>query len=207
MEVYSKSIENFLDFLRRIQEENSIALQEQKDHDQATQDLLHRLELGDDSYHDIARLGIALKDVRQKRREAKDIESVLNPIVSWCYTNDKTIKSLEKLLGDVRKEEKNLRNRCYIDRTDAVKEALDKPEKQKKNTEKEQSTDDKVTVDNEVIKAEQQETSSNKNTNDEANELSRLFSENDKCDESLPAEAVVEGAKDGKQSKTRKRKS
>ena len=89
-----------------------------------TQDILHRLELHDDSYHDMARLSKTLKEARQDRRAAKDAISELDPICGWARENARVLKSLEQLLGNVRKAEKATQNRYYSDRTDAVKRSI-----------------------------------------------------------------------------------
>lgn len=64
-------------------------------------------------YHDFARLSKELRGVRQKRRAAKDTMSETAPVLDWIDANRSTIKSLERLLGDVRKSEKNTENRIY----------------------------------------------------------------------------------------------
>lgn len=91
-----------------------------------TQDILHAIELNDSSYHEYARLSKALKAIRQKRRVAKDKCIRLEPVVTWCNSNESLIKALEKLLGSVRKAEKSTENRMYIHRTKIVQDTLDK---------------------------------------------------------------------------------
>ncbi len=120
----SNSIADFLKFLRDTQMEYNIVTQTEYEADRETQDLLHRLELENDSYHDMAKLAKAMKTVRCKRREAKDAKIVIEPIIQWLTENDKFIKSLERLLGEVRKAEKSTTNRHYIDKTDILKEVL-----------------------------------------------------------------------------------
>lgn len=58
-----------------------------------------------------------MKNIRKKRREAKDIQRVTSPAVQWVNQNQKTINELEKLLGSVRKAEKGTNNRVYMNRT------------------------------------------------------------------------------------------
>lgn len=64
------------------------------------------LELKDHEYRAYANLGKALRQVRRKSREAKDTLSTLTPVLVWVESNRAVIKSLERLLGDVRKAEK-----------------------------------------------------------------------------------------------------
>ena len=64
----SEYISCFLDFMRESTMEYEVARSRQSDADNETQDLLHRLELHDDTYHDMARISRELKRVRQERR-------------------------------------------------------------------------------------------------------------------------------------------
>ncbi len=104
--------------------ELDMAKMRQSEADNETQDILHRLELHNDSYHDMARMSRTLKEVRQNRRAAKDAVSELDPICGWAKENAKVLKSLEQLLGNVRKVEKSTQNRHYMDRTDAVERSI-----------------------------------------------------------------------------------
>ena len=104
--------------------EYEVARSRQSDADNETQDLLHRLELHDDTYHDMARISRELKRVRQERRKAKDTVAELEPVCKWREENARALKSLEQLLGAVRKAEKATQNRIYMDRTDAVRKAV-----------------------------------------------------------------------------------
>lgn len=117
----SEYISAFLDFVREAQIEYDVARMKQSEADSETQDILHRLELHDDSYHDMARLSKTLKEARQDRRAAKDAISELDPICGWVRENARVLKSLEQLLGNVRKAEKATQNRYYSDRTDLLR--------------------------------------------------------------------------------------
>lgn len=116
----SEYISGFLDFIREAQMEYEVARLRQSEADNETQDILHRLELYDDSYHDMAKLSKTLKEVRQNRRAAKNAISELDPVCGWAKENARVLKSLEQLLGNLRKVEKAEQNRYYTDRTDAV---------------------------------------------------------------------------------------
>ncbi len=117
---YSESLENFLGYLREVQQEYNIAGLTEQEANNATQDILHNLELFENKYHDCAKLSIALRTVRQERRTAKDTQQILQPIINWIGQNAKTIKSLEQLLGAVRKAEKNMDSRHYNPKTDII---------------------------------------------------------------------------------------
>ena len=126
---YSKVIEEFLNGLRDAEREYNWALEEEKNKNAETQDLLHRIELENDSYHDRARIAKALKNVRQERRRAKDTGTKTEAIVKWCEENSGVIRSIEKLLGEVRKAERSTENRSYIPKTDIVESTLGITEK------------------------------------------------------------------------------
>ncbi len=65
---YSEQIEGFLDFLREAKTDYNIAVSSEKEADDATQDLLHSLELYENTYHEYARAAKTLAKVRQERR-------------------------------------------------------------------------------------------------------------------------------------------
>ena len=106
----SKGLESFLACLRETTERHRMA-------EAATQDLLHALELGDDKAPGRARLGLKIREVRRQRRTAKDIAEQTRPVVDWVEQNRTVIKGLERLLGDVRKQERRSEGRSYAPRT------------------------------------------------------------------------------------------
>lgn len=121
---YSERIADFLNFLREAQQEYNIAMAEEAEANNATQDILHTIELRDNKYHDYARLSIALRDIRQQRRRAKNRIQALQPIVDMAGENAQTIKAFERVLGEVRKAERNAESRVYTPRTDIAEWAL-----------------------------------------------------------------------------------
>lgn len=123
---YSEPLESFLAYLREIQREHGAAAAAEQAADNATQDILHSLELCDNSYHECARLAGALRAVRQERRAAKDRRLALQPVADWASRNAKAVKGLESLLGQMRRTEKNMESRSYKPKTDIVDKALEK---------------------------------------------------------------------------------
>lgn len=122
MKKYSSGIENFLRFLRDAKEVYDISKLKENDTDNETQDILHKLELGNNSYHETAGLAKLLRTVRQERRKAKDNALMTAPIVDWVEENERVIKSLERLLGTVRKAEKSTEGRYYNQKTDILED-------------------------------------------------------------------------------------
>lgn len=114
---FSDKIEDFLKFCRFCTEANRQAALTEIDLDNQTQDILHNIEINENYPDDYIIQGLTLKNIRKKRREVKDIQRVTFPVVQWVNQNQKTINELEKLLGSVRKAEKNTTNRMYMNRT------------------------------------------------------------------------------------------
>lgn len=119
-------IKDFLDFIRDTEQRYRISAEDEQISNDETQDILHMLELlpmDDDSLLKAAKCAV---ETRKKRRRAKDFVAACTPIVKWAEENRSVIKSLERLLGDVRKEERSTENRFYTPRTsictDIVKE-------------------------------------------------------------------------------------
>lgn len=126
MEKYSKPLEDFLSFLRQCSADLAEAIKTEELTDKQTQDILHHMELEDNTPFDYICEGIALTDIRNKRREAKDRRKILSPVVEWTETNQKTVNMLTQILGKVRKEEQSAAAvRYYIDRTDIVEKILE----------------------------------------------------------------------------------
>lgn len=113
----SKGFEEFLKYLRETEQLSRIAIADEQQSNDETQDILHSLELEEHDYHSKARLAAKLKEVRKSRRTAKDIIAQTAPIIDWMEHNRGVIKGLEQLLGKVRKEEKNASGRIYTPKT------------------------------------------------------------------------------------------
>lgn len=93
--------------------------------DKQTQDILHHIELKECTLFGYACLAMSLKRIRRCRRQAKKRQRVFGSIRDWIEQNQKYIKGLEKLLGEIRREEKSLERLVYKPRTDAVYRALE----------------------------------------------------------------------------------
>ena len=122
----SEHISSFLKFLKDIQTDYNIALETEKEADRETQDILHRLELGNDSYHDMAQMSKIIKSVRLERRKAKDAKTEAEPVMRWLKESPQTVRVLEQLLGEVHKAEKYNSNRHYTNKTDILNGIEDK---------------------------------------------------------------------------------
>ncbi len=126
---YSDYIDDFLTFLRNASSEYSIATLTEHETNDKIQDILHDLELSNSNgYHDYAKLGKALREIRLQRREAKDKCLHLQPIMDWMEKNQQAIKDMEQLLGSVRKAERGTEGRTYHNRTDVIAELFNPKE-------------------------------------------------------------------------------
>lgn len=115
----SEKLSAFLSFLRESEAGYNAMLAALTDSDAATQDLLHFLELEDPSPEELVTVGERLGSVRRNRREQKDRSEIFGAVASWCEDNRAAVKSLERLLGELRKIENRHAGRFYTPRTDA----------------------------------------------------------------------------------------
>ena len=82
------------------------------------QDILHELELTDLGYHRIAKLGVELRDLRRKRREAANTVDLLGPIVEWKNSNAQAVMKLTQAVGSMRRIDEQHRTAVYHRRID-----------------------------------------------------------------------------------------
>lgn len=122
----SDYIDEFLTFLREADMEYDVAGEQQDEANKETQDILHWIEFQQQEPRPevSARIQDALHTIRQNRREAKDWETITKPVVTWTIQNEPVRKSLERLLGEVRKAEKSTQNRHYMNKTDIMARIL-----------------------------------------------------------------------------------
>lgn len=119
----SEYIADFLSYLREAKSRFHIAEANEQETGAQTQDILHRLELYDDDQAETARLGELMRQVRRKRREAKNTCEALAPIVNWAKDNEGAISRLDRKLGEMRKVEERQAIRAYVPRTDILERA------------------------------------------------------------------------------------
>ena len=75
--------------------------------------LLHSLELDELTYHQIARLGKDIRDLRRSRREYKNEYILYEPIVKFINSHKDLINEINELIKDVEKVEKHLSQQKY----------------------------------------------------------------------------------------------
>ena len=118
----SDKIADFLSYMEEQCQMYDIARDMLKECDEATQDILHKMEIDPVKYKERARLATKLQSIRRQRRTAKDMTETTKIISIWVKDNKSIIGSLQRLLGDVRKAEKKQQNRPYIPRTNVIEE-------------------------------------------------------------------------------------
>ena len=118
----SQGLEDFLDYLRETEQLLHMAEQAEQEANDATQDILHRLELVELDCDVACYLAFKLREVRQRRREAKDQTDQAAPVVAWLEDHRPVVKELERLLGEVRKQERRARDRIYTPKTNILEE-------------------------------------------------------------------------------------
>lgn len=118
----SENIAAFLNFLHEAEQLLHMAEADEQEANAQAQDILHAIELQDVDYHGMAKLAKRLKAVREARRTAKDLIMEVTPIVEWIDNNRNFIKSLERILGEIRKVEKNKSTRIYTPKTDILED-------------------------------------------------------------------------------------
>ena len=118
----SDKIADFLSYMEEQCQMYDIARDMLKECDEATQDILHKMEIDPVKYKERARLATKLQSIRRQRRTAKDMTETTKIISIWVKDNKSIIGSLQRLLGDVWKAEKKQQNRTYIPRTNVIEE-------------------------------------------------------------------------------------
>ena len=111
--INSKDLEAFLSLLRTTEEQHNIHYDNVNKCDREQQNLLHDFELLDLNYNQRAKKATELKKTRLERRYSKDIVEMTSEVVQFCKDNRQFIQKMERLLGDLRKKEKDLENRVY----------------------------------------------------------------------------------------------
>ena len=86
--------------------------------DKKTQDILHEMELLDHSYHETAHLATELRDIRRRRRVAKNTIERLEPVVRWKNEQAGAMNKLSNVIGIMRKIEEKHNSQVYYHRAD-----------------------------------------------------------------------------------------
>ena len=110
--MHSKDLENFLSLLRSSEEQHNIHFENVGKCNEEQNNIVHDFE-DNPSYKVRGKLGTRLTNLRKERRFSKDTVELTEEVVQFCKDNGQFIRKLEKLLGDLRRKEKNLETRVY----------------------------------------------------------------------------------------------
>lgn len=108
----SEVVSEFLDAMRGYNVSFTYSQDRQKKLEAEINDIEHRLELEDMSYHERAKLAATLADRLRERRYEKDNCENLAPIVK-AFKDANQLRGMENALGEARKVENRLKNRVY----------------------------------------------------------------------------------------------
>lgn len=123
----SECIEQFLEFIQEAPAKHDKARQDISTADREVQDILHWLEFNynaDLGLCPVMKLIAAETDVRRRRRKAKKTAELMKPVSKWVSEHASTKNSLEQLLGEVRRIEKEIEGRRYSNKTDIIDRVL-----------------------------------------------------------------------------------
>ena len=112
----SGEIKKFLDFLNRAENFYTFCKENQRNEENLTQDLLHKIELENLSRSELSKMMTKLKTCRKERRyfkdrceELEDLIELLSDSQGQSFEN-----KLKNVLGQVRKNENYHKSRTYI---------------------------------------------------------------------------------------------
>ena len=111
----SEIISDFLNLLKDCDREYTAATSLLKDSEDASQDLLHQIELKD-TYAERCKTATKLATVRRDRRYYKDMKQEAELLYDYKHEYCKAINELQQVLGRMRKIEEYHADRSYIPR-------------------------------------------------------------------------------------------
>lgn len=118
----SETISDFLNLMLNTPSVYSAAYKAVNEEDKLAGDLLHEIELDGTTRAKRSKTATALRTNRLDRRYYKDIVEEYSPLNEYLKdgNNDKAVKKLMQVLGDVRKAEKYHADRKYKPRVDRM---------------------------------------------------------------------------------------
>lgn len=98
--------------------QNTIAINELDYCNKRQEDILHEIELGSSNHHTLGKLARELRDIRIRRRIAKNTISIVKPILQWCENYGNPKNRLFNAIGETRRIDKELRETTYHYKTE-----------------------------------------------------------------------------------------
>lgn len=81
-------------------------------------DLLHEIELGSANHLHLGKLAKELREIRKRRRVAKNTMELVQPILSWCDNNNNIRNKLYTAIGETRRIDKKMKECEYHYKTE-----------------------------------------------------------------------------------------
>lgn len=132
---YHEVVLDFANFLDEIKEDYYRNKEIESEMNKKQQDILHDLEFGDYKYHEIAKLGKEIRDLRRNRREYKNAMLYDTPIKEFIKDKKKDfyITELRELAHELEENSKIVDNQYYN-----IRASIDNISTMKKDSKKEE---------------------------------------------------------------------
>ena len=101
--------------------QNTMAVNELNYCNKRQEDLLHEIELGSSNRHTLGKLAKELRDIRIRRRLAKNTISIVQPILKWSEAHAAAKNKLFNAIGESRRNAKELSENTYRYKTEEDK--------------------------------------------------------------------------------------
>lgn len=109
-----KELEAALKLFREAEQRLKIVTDELNECNDEQLDIEHDIELVRHSHNELGHIAEHLRDVRRRRRIAKNAADVLTPLVEWTKSNPIKLNELTKTLGEMRRAQEIAERRSYM---------------------------------------------------------------------------------------------
>jgi L-ribulose-5-phosphate 3-epimerase UlaE len=111
-----QAIQGFLELLNWIDNDWAVIFDQIGNADKETQDLLHEIELSHFNAFEGFKLSKEIQNVRQWRRQLKNLQEVLEPFNDFCNANKNLRVNLFKVMNQMVKRQENQEHKTYTPR-------------------------------------------------------------------------------------------
>ena len=109
------------DILQEARRQNTLAINDLKYCEDRQNDLLHEIEFGSANHHHLGKVAKELRDIRTRRRNAKNMIKIVKPILDWSEKSDNIRNGLYKAIGDTKRIDKEIKSSMYTFKTEEDK--------------------------------------------------------------------------------------
>lgn len=114
-------ISKISDILQEARRQNTLAINDLKYCEDRQNDLLHEIEFGSANRQHLGKVARELRDIRIRRRNAKNMIKIVKPIIDWSEKSDNIRNGLYKAIGDTKRIDSELRSMKYTFKTEEDK--------------------------------------------------------------------------------------